>query len=241
MEMARTPEQLVEALTDKEQLAKLVEADKLGSFIEDYGEAIATDKLKTMVGDEMKKTIQELQIENRSGGLLPGGATEEETEVEWESANVRGTKMEAGWSKETLSAAQMHELSGKKRKNHGFRNMGDFIRSIWHMNRELDPRLKDLSISIGGDGGFLVPEAMRSELLSAPLETSIVRPRARVIPLESLRVAFPTIDTTSHASTVFGGLAATWTDENGSITEDQPVFGRVTLEARKRSLHRDSK
>jgi HK97 family phage major capsid protein len=236
METARTPEQLQEALSNPEQLSKMVEAGKLDSFLEDYGAQVATDTVKGAVKEAMTEGMQQFLIDHRTNSeVLPGG--EADDGVEWESANVRGTKMEAGWSRETLSDIQMRDLSGKKRKNHGFQNIGDYVKSIWHMNREMDPRLKDLSVNIGGDGGFLVPEAMRSELLSVPLETSIVRPRARVIPLESLRVAFPTIDSTSHASTVFGGLAATWTDENASITEDQPVFGRILLEARKLALY----
>ena len=86
---------------------------------------------------------------------------------------------------------------------------------------------------VPADGGFLVPETLRSEILQVALETSIVRPRAQVIPMESLRVPIPMIDDTSHVSSVFGGVVAYWTEEGASITESQASFGRVVLDAKK--------
>jgi HK97 family phage major capsid protein len=41
------------------------------------------------------------------------------------------------------------------------------------------------------------------------------------------------IDDTSHASSVFGGIVAYWTEEAASITESQASFGRVVLDAKK--------
>ena len=48
-----------------------------------------------------------------------------------------------------------------------------------------------LSERIPAEGGFLVPEVLRCEILMVALETAIVRPRARVIPMDSLRVPLP--------------------------------------------------
>jgi HK97 family phage major capsid protein len=82
-------------------------------------------------------------------------------------------------------------------------------------------------------GGFLVPEHLRSEILAVALESSIVRPRALVIPMDTLRVPIPMIDDTSHASNVLGGIDFYWTEEGAAITESQASFGRVVLDARK--------
>lgn len=84
-----------------------------------------------------------------------------------------------------------------------------------------------------GSGGFLIPEIMRSELLQLALETSIVRSRATVIPMSTLRVPIPTVDDTSHASTVFGGIAFYWTEEAGQMVESTAKFGKVVLDAKK--------
>ena len=82
-------------------------------------------------------------------------------------------------------------------------------------------------------GGFLIPEKMRSELLQLALEESIVRARATVIPMSTLRVPIPTVDDTSHVSSLFGGVQFYWTEEAASLTESQAKFGRVVLDAKK--------
>ena len=51
--------------------------------------------------------------------------------------------------------------------------------------------------------------------------------------MESLRVPFPAIDSTSNASSVYGGIVCYWTEESGALTASQAAFGRVVLEAKK--------
>jgi HK97 family phage major capsid protein len=84
-----------------------------------------------------------------------------------------------------------------------------------------------------GAGGFLIPEIMRSELLQLALEDAIVRKRATVIPMSTLRVPIPTVDDTSHVSSLFGGVQFYWTEESAAATESQAKFGRVVLDAKK--------
>ena len=84
-----------------------------------------------------------------------------------------------------------------------------------------------------GAGGFLIPEIMRSELLQLALEDAIVRSRATVIPMSTLRVPIPTVDDTSHVSSLFGGVTFYWTEEASSLTESTASFGKVVLDAKK--------
>jgi HK97 family phage major capsid protein len=90
-----------------------------------------------------------------------------------------------------------------------------------------------MSSSDPGSGGFLVPEEFRSELLQVALETAIVRPRARVIPMNTLRAAIPMVDTTTNSGSIFGGVIAYWTEEGAALVQSQPRFARVVLEAKK--------
>jgi len=99
--------------------------------------------------------------------------------------------------------------------------------------------LNDYGSAVPSDGGFLVPEVLRAEILSLALEQSIVRPRARVIPMSSLRVPIPAIDSTSHESTLFGGLSVVWSEESGQLTGSSAKFARVVLEASKMALFAD--
>lgn len=81
------------------------------------------------------------------------------------------------------------------------------------------------------EGGFLVPEEFRVELLMIALEMSVVRSRARVIPMATQSVRIPAIRDASHASTVFGGVSGSWVAEGGSLsTVTQPTFQQVKLE-----------
>jgi HK97 family phage major capsid protein len=110
-----------------------------------------------------------------------------------------------------------------------------------HPDEKAARKLSQLSNSFGstvpGDGGFLIPEALRSGIATLSLESAIVRPRATVLPMDTLRLAVPTTDDTSHASSVFGGLIGYWTEEAATLTESQASFGRAVLEAKKLAVY----
>jgi HK97 family phage major capsid protein len=121
-----------------------------------------------------------------------------------------------------------------------FENASDYFKTIWHLtNKTQDVQTKlsrvrnAFSSVVPSEGGFLIPEILRSELLALSLETAIVRPRARVIPMDSLRVPFPAIDATSNVSSVYGGIVAYWTEEGAALTASSATFGRVVLDAKK--------
>lgn len=93
---------------------------------------------------------------------------------------------------------------------------------------------KVMSEGAGGEGGFLVPEEFRVELLMLALEQAVVRPRARVIPMGAPTVKIPAIRDASHATSVFGGVQASWVGEAGSVsTVREPTFQQIVLSARK--------
>lgn len=123
-----------------------------------------------------------------------------------------------------------------------FPDVKEFMSAIWHGSRtegalKAQHQIKEIMNSFGSnvpaDGGFLIPEYLRSELLRVALEKAVVRSRARVVPMETLTVPFPMIDTTSNASNIYGGVTAYWTEEAASLTDSSPTFGRVKLEAKK--------
>lgn len=121
-----------------------------------------------------------------------------------------------------------------------FKGSHDYFSTIWHnaaRDASMQARLQRVRAAFGStvpsEGGFLIPETLRAELLRVSLETAVVRPRARVIPMESLRVPFPAIDSTSNASSVYGGIHGYWTEEGGQLTTSSASFSRVVLEAKK--------
>lgn len=87
---------------------------------------------------------------------------------------------------------------------------------------------------IPAEGGYLVPEALRQQVL-AYMTSAIVRPRAMVLPMSSLRLPVPILDNPSQASgaQALGGLTFSFTEEGAAIASSTPAFGRMVLEARK--------
>lgn len=125
-----------------------------------------------------------------------------------------------------------------------FPSMTNFLHSIsdhTHRDAALSQKLtslkNDLSSIRPSDGGFLIPEILRADILSVAHERGVVRSRARVIPMDSLTVPFPTVDETSHVSSIYGGITGYWTEEGATLVESQPRFGQMELRAHKLTLY----
>jgi HK97 family phage major capsid protein len=123
-----------------------------------------------------------------------------------------------------------------------FVNAVDYFKTIWHLNpdpanvakqAEIRSITNAASSSVPADGGFLVPEVLRSQLLEIALEMAVVRSRATVVPMDSARVPFPMIDVTSNANSLFGGMIAYWAEESAMLTDANPTFGKIVLDANK--------
>jgi HK97 family phage major capsid protein len=154
---------------------------------------------------------------------------------------ARDLKAEVAAPKPGVNYAKGYNAGAVGAKLDGvYENSLDFVRTTWHGNAhrpEVSAKLarvrNDYGTQVPADGGFLVPESLRSTLLEVALESAFVRSRATVVPMESQRVPFPTIDSTSNASSVHGGLIGYWTEESAALTESQATFGRVVLDAKK--------
>lgn len=123
----------------------------------------------------------------------------------------------------------------------GFDTAG-YLQAIHHQTRDQDSlaqrnKLDEIKnaygSTVGADGGFLIPEQLRAELLSVALATAVVRPRARVLPMANPRVPIPSIDETTRVGQVFGGIVGYWTEEGAAATISSASFGQVALEAKK--------
>jgi len=90
-----------------------------------------------------------------------------------------------------------------------------------------------MSESVGADGGFLVPEEFRTQLLMDALEQTVFQSRCQSIPIGSNSVKIPTVNVSSHASSTYGGIALYRPAEGGTKTGSKPAFGQVTLELKK--------
>jgi HK97 family phage major capsid protein len=148
----------------------------------------------------------------------------------------------AAYNARSFGAKLEREMGGENQ----FTDTAEFFQAIWPkyetlrnsqvLDRKRQSALKiqnSFGSEVPADGGFLIPEILRSQILQVALESAVVRPRAQVIPMDSLRVPIPMIDTTSNVSSVFGGIVCYWTEEAAQLVESQATFGRIVLDAKK--------
>lgn len=90
-----------------------------------------------------------------------------------------------------------------------------------------------LSEAVDSEGGFLVPEEFRAELLRQAIELADLLPRCTEVPMATNTVKIPYMKDTDHSGgTIHGGIRFYFVAEKVQATETEPQFGQVEL-----SLH----
>jgi HK97 family phage major capsid protein len=222
---------LEEMLNDPKQMKALfAEQGKFGDFIRAYAKTVLQkdQEIATQVRDQVERTLAGWLKDQRADGEGVAPVNMAHTTAD---GVARTAQARAGLhNPKAMGAALDRE----------FKDSGEYFQAIWH-NAQHDAqsqarmsRVRNaFSSNVPSEGGFLIPETLRSELLRVSLEQSIVRPRARVVPMESLRVPFPAIDSTSNVSSVYGGIVGYWTEEGAALTASSASFGRIVLDAKK--------
>lgn len=228
----RNGTELAEMLDDAAARTQILESPKtLTDFIESYANKAQGE------GTDIQRKVDEAVQAGFANFLRENGADDiKRPDLRAATPNPYAT------ADATMQGRGLYNKNAEGAKVDGlFNSTGEFFKAIARQNvADASPemsaklaQLKNFSSDIPSDGGYLIPETLRSELLRVALEMSVVRPLARVIPMETLRVPFPAIDSTTNVNSVYGGIAGYWTEESGTLTESQARFGRVVLEARK--------
>lgn len=87
--------------------------------------------------------------------------------------------------------------------------------------------------NVPAEGGYLIPEEVRSDILTRALEGAIVRPQATVVPLATGKMRWPINDMTTEVGEVYGGIQFAWLDAGETFTETSATFGALSLEQHK--------
>jgi HK97 family phage major capsid protein len=228
----RTSDELAEMFSDGKFLTKFENQDALQKWIAEYGEKQQGDgtDLNRMVAEETQRQFVQMLKDNGIEGMGKDAI---------KRLNLDPQAKREGNMLSSHRQATAHNPDAPGAAVDGvFTNGIDYIRNIWHKNTNADgsklDALRNAASSVSpADGGFLVPETLRSQLMQIALEQSTVRPRATVVPMESARVPFPIIDSTTNAGSVFGGMIAFWTEEAAMLQDANPKFGKVELDAKK--------
>jgi HK97 family phage major capsid protein len=85
-----------------------------------------------------------------------------------------------------------------------------------------------LAENSGQAGGYIVPPQFMNELLTIAAEAGFIEQRAKVVPMNTRTVQWPTLDITTNQgsglSPYLAGLAANWQPEAATIKETEPAF-----------------
>lgn len=225
--------------------AMMSEPGKFKEFVQTYARAqLEKDGgMRTQIREQVTSVMREFMVENGFGGSRLNLSNASGLDKKTILNHVRSVSHGKGAAYNAKSVgARLEDAMGTV----GFDSSAEFFQSIWPKYETLrnsqDLRVKrdklltiqnSFGSEVPADGGFLIPEILRSEILQVALESAVVRPRAQVIPMDSLRVPIPMIDTTSNVSSVFGGVVCYWTEEAAQLVESQATFGRVVLDAKK--------
>ena len=106
----------------------------------------------------------------------------------------------------------------------------DTVDRLWAHQNEMKTLMQE---GLGASGGFLVPVPYLAELFYKQWERSIVRPRARIIPMSTRQIQMPSLDQTitpvNQKSAFFAGINVQWIEEGESKPELELKFKLVTL------------
>ncbi len=244
---------IMELLTDHTRLKDMYSAESVADgthkeFMDAYAKQYLAKNPDTV--DDVRDQVQSVLFDmvstkgSRRGPKLGVDVSNGSPQLTVDGATSVSRGRGAVYNKTSVGAALERAYKPADR----FNSVGEYCKAIHELRSpSTRPDREELIAKLGrvqafqnsfsseepGAGGFLVPEIMRSEMLQLALEESIVRSRATVIPMSTLRVPIPTVDDTSHASSVFGGVTFYWTEEAAQMTESTATFGRITLDAKK--------
>jgi HK97 family phage major capsid protein len=218
------PDELEDFLSDPARVKALMAEGEFGTFISNYIENVAQkDKgLKAQVQEQVQIGIAEFMAAN--GGQVK--------KVDFSPKAVNSAGPARALDNPKANGAPLNGL---------FPDWYSFLQATWpkgNKSQEIKDKLQtvmDYSEQVPAEGGFLVPEEFRSQIMRLMLPNQVVRPRATVIPMGSPRLHVPKIDETSRVSSVFGGVVVYRTAEGQELTESAAAFASTKLDVTKQT------
>jgi HK97 family phage major capsid protein len=234
----QTVAEFEEALSDGARVQDMILSGEFGQFTKDYANKISAQNHGEIVA-QFKEQIQQ--------GLRDFMVASEQ---DVSKLDLTAELHKARATRSTLNIGDKGQIHNPKAPgamlDKDFSDATDFFHTIWdrkHLLRNSqdfvakEAKLREIVNAAGSnvpsDGGFLIPEVLRSEILQLAMESSVVRQRATVIPMDSLKVPIPAVDETSRANSIYGGIIFYWTPEGGPGVDSSAKFSQVTLDAKK--------
>jgi HK97 family phage major capsid protein len=194
-------------------MTTVIDYDLLGQSLK----SVVSDELESMVAAQVEAALKQFEdsAKVRGAGLVtPDGGT---ADAEMKSMADFLTAIARGDAKRLTQIYGSSQIDDRGEK-------------------------KALNEQTGGAGGWTVPPEFNNRLLEQAGETSLIDRlpagrRPMEMPMSSRTLEMPMLDQSiapaEGASAADAGVVAYWTAEAGSITETEPKFKRLQLEAHK--------
>jgi HK97 family phage major capsid protein len=226
-----SPDELREMLADTKKMGDVLKDPKaLEEFVRSYAAIAMTDELKAQVKEGIEAGIVKFAQNQakQDGGRITLPSQRSPLDLRPAAAKTSAQRTASYWPEAPGACLDKYNL-----------DLAGFARLSYHNQQDpkwLDLRGKyrnDYSSVVPAEGGFLVPEALSSQLMQLALEGAIVRPRAMVLPMTTQTLAMPAVDETTHVGSLSGGITTQWAAEGQALTASEGSFGRVVLQAAK--------
>jgi len=226
-----SPDELREMLADAGKMNEVLADPKaLADFVRSYAATAMTDELKAQVKEGIEAGVVEFAQNQakQDGGRITLPSQRSPLDLRPAAAKTSAQRTASYWPEAPGACLDKYNL-----------DLAGFARLSYH--NQQDPKFLDLrgkyrndySSVVPAEGGFLVPEALSSQLMQLALESAIVRPRAMVLPMTTQTLAMPAVDETTHVGSLSGGITTQWAAEGQALTASEGSFGRVVLQAAK--------
>lgn len=255
IKMPATKDELAVVLNDVEKIKTIFTDANLTKQFNDAQLAISAKEDGAVLNQQIKEQAQITLAEMLgSNGKTPANLTVEVENGKPSLYGKDGKKLHNGkgaiYNKYAPGAELERKWKATENKGLEFSSVGEYCQAIFadgssqgkaypnsNLLRSKLDKVVEIQNSFGSevpaDGGFLIPEQMREEILQIALESAVVRPNAMVVPMSTLSLKLPAVDETSRVSSLSGGVTFSFTEESSSIAESQAAFSRIELNARK--------
>ncbi len=200
--------------------------------------AMAAGRGKTM-DIEMVKNLKAMAREFKAPDAWVIEAMENGTGEEGLRQRILAEIKKSG-TKEPLNISVTPAHEGKP-----FNSLGEQLMAVITSTRtgKIDNRLMEVrnaplggSEAVPSDGGFLVQSDFTTQLMDEAIQTSVLAPRCRTLPIgaNSNSMSAPVKDETSRATgSRWGGVQVYRTNEAGTVTAKKPKFALLSMKLEK--------
>lgn len=130
------------------------------------------------------------------------------------------------------------ELFGEPaRSTAGFRNMGEMINAIKSGDNDALRQLRNMSGSVGTEGGFAVPEIWWSQIWNSGLEKSVALNKCTIFKMTSNVLNIAAWDSEDHSNGPIANVAGSWLGELDTATRVTPKTRLIKFDAHKLGIY----